>query len=105
MVMKSLKALSRSTKDAFWNVVHDCLVDLGAVPPAEARTLCTDRRAAVEFVPKHLRSNVYYHREPFEVASDLACAFHGPGNYHFPDCSDPAAASQYDVILKRHGLS
>ena len=103
--MKSLKRLSRGIKDAYWEVVLDCLVDLGGVPPLDARSLCNSRRASVEFVPRSLRSNIYYHREPFDVASDLARQHRGDANWHGPDPDDPQIAATYDGILARHGLS
>jgi hypothetical protein len=103
--MKILKRLTRSIKDAYWDAVQDCLVDLDGVPLPSARSLCSDRRASVEFVPRSLRSNIFYHREPFEVALDLARRHHGGTSWQGPNLDDPQVAAAYDAILARHGLS
>lgn len=103
--MKILKRLTRSTKDAYWEAVEDCVVEFGGVPAPDARQLCIDRRAGVEFVPKSLRSDVYYHREPFDVGLDLAQGFHAGGLRIRPCLSDPQVAARYQLILQQHGLA
>ena len=100
--MRSLKRLSLGTKDDFWAVVRDCLVDLFGVSSQVADSLSNDRRAAVEFVPKPLKSNVYYHREPFDVAADLAARTTTATS---PALSNPAVEAAYEAILTRHGLA
>src|SRR5438105_14228141 len=101
--MSHVKRLSRGTKDDYWGVVQDCLTDLFQVPPADAVALCNDRRAEVEFAPKGVRSNVFYHREPFDVAEGLA-ARRGV-RPTAPALSDPAVNQGYLKILARHGLA
>jgi hypothetical protein len=101
--MSHVKRLSRGTKDDYWGVVQDCLTDLFQVPPVDAAALCNDRRAEVEFAPKAVRSNVFYHREPFDVAENLA-ARRGVGA-GAPTLSDPAVSQGYQRLLARHGLA
>lgn len=103
--MKILRRLTRNIKDAYWEAVQDCLSDLAGIPASEALSLCNRRRASVEFVPGRLRSDIYYHREPFDVALDLARHHHGGSNWRGPDLADPHTAASYDAILARHGLS
>ena len=93
------------TKDAFWNVVADLLIDLFRIAGPVARQLTLDRRADVDLAPAHLRSDVFYHREPFDVASNLAVTFAGPRGPLTPTLDDPPSRLAYEQILHRHGLA
>ena len=90
-------------KDAFWLAVYDCLTDLFVIPGSVASTLCLDRRVLVDIAPHHLRSNIYYHREPFDIALDLAQSSPHGGKTS-PSLSEPSTLAAYEVILARHGL-
>lgn len=103
--MKIVGNLTRSTKDAFWDVVEDCLADIFQVPPAVASSACKDRRADVEFAPKSVKSNIYYHREPFDVANDIAIRLSPSRAGMTPTLDDPATGTKYEQILARHGLA
>ncbi len=91
-------------KVSFWEVVRECLTDLFSVPLTDAQSLSLDRRATVDLAPVGLRSNIYYQREPFDVARDL---FEGhpdrpPGTVAGLD--DPVIKAAYEPILLRHGF-
>jgi hypothetical protein len=99
------RPLDTVVKDAFWAAVRDCLVDVFSFPAADAQLLCQDRRSQVDLAPAQVRSNVFYHREPFDVALDLAgsqAAGRPPSS--FPALSDPQISAKYEAILGHHGL-
>jgi hypothetical protein len=103
--MKILNKLTSTMKDAYWDVVHDCLVEIHQFSPPDARALCHDRRSALEFAPQDMRSNIYYHREPFDVACELARLGPAATTCQGPLLSDSGTMSQYEAILSRHGLN
>jgi len=98
------RSLDTVVKDAFWDVVRDCLIDLFGVPTADASSLALDRRAGVDLAPAEVRSSIYYHREPFDVARDLADS--RPLGHSAPGMTlgDPPVRASYELILDRHGL-
>jgi hypothetical protein len=102
--MKAAGNLTRSTKDAFWDVVLDCLTDLFQVPPSLASLWCKDRRADVEFAPRDVKSNIFYHREPFDVAGDLAKRQPPISGSTTPSRDDPSIEARYLQIIARHGV-
>ncbi len=59
-------------KAAYWGVVRDCLVEFHDMPAAAARRKCEQRRRDVEARPNRLARDLYYHREAFDVACDIA---------------------------------
>ena len=66
---------STPLKDAFWNVVTDCLHDFHGVPCEEARRDAQRLRHRVEVAadaPAGYDPDLFYHAEPFHVAEDLA---------------------------------
>ncbi len=85
-------SLSLAAKDAFWQVVKDCLIDIHGLSPSEAQKRSRDLRAEIESPPQGLSSDIFYHAEPFDVACDLA------GN----QLDVLQYRSQYDLILDRH---
>lgn len=99
------RKLDRVVKDAYWDAVSECLVDLFGVPKQDAQDLSRDRRALVDLAPRHLRSDIFYHREPFDVASSLASSRLPTANRPSSTLVDPAIRGHYESILKRHGLA
>ena len=103
--MRTLAKLPATMKDAYWEVVHDCLVEFGGFSSVDAMRVATARRAAVEFAPPRLRSDIFYHQEPFDVAANLAESVRNPSAGAFPTLDDPQTNAAYATILRRHGLA
>lgn len=80
------------TKDAFWGVVEDCLVEIHKLAHVDAQARVSNLRNKVDQPPVGLSSEIIYHDEPFDVACDLA-------NKRL---SLPQHRNQYDAILQRH---
>ena len=99
------RVLDMVVKAAYWAAVRECLSALFGVPDATAARLCQYRRAGVDLAPAHLRSDIFYHREPFDVAADLAATL-PRSTWHStqPDIDEPAVRSAYEWILAQHGL-
>ncbi len=87
-----LLSLSPVMKDAFWEVVEDCLTDIHGLSRSEARRRSHVLRAEIESPPPGLSSDIFYHAEPFDVACDLAGNRLDIWQYR----------GQYDLILNRH---
>jgi hypothetical protein len=102
--MKVLSNLTRTVKDAYWDVVQECLTDIFQVPPPVASSVCKDRRADVEFAPKNVNSDIFYHREPFDVAEDLVKACLPAPAVKLPNLDDPSVEAKYNQILGQYGL-
>ena len=98
------RKLDRVVKDAYWVVVLDCLTDLFGIPAATATGLVNDRRAAVDLTPHRLGGDIFYHKEPFEVALDLAQSPASLATTRHVSIDDPSALAAYESILGRHGL-
>jgi hypothetical protein len=98
------RKLDRVVKDAYWAVVLDCLTDVFGVPAATAMGLVNDRRAAVDLAPQRLGGDIFYHKEPFEVARDLAQPPSILASRRDVSLDDPSATAAYESILGRHGL-
>jgi hypothetical protein len=81
-----------AAKNAFWDVVEDCLVNLHGLQPGDARQRAQDFRARIESPPTGMSSDIFYHNEPFDVACDLADNELDRAQYR----------AQYDSILGRH---
>ena len=87
-----------SLKEAYWAIVGDCLVQFHRYAPAAAHRAVLDLRTGVDAShyadapPPGYRSELFYHAEPFYVASDIAGR---------PlDLSRHRGA--YDSLLRRH---
>lgn len=76
-------SLDKKTKDQFWNIVEDCLVELYKVPRGEAHRRRQDLREKIEYTPdetmkkafgrrEDCMSDIFYHEEPLYVAEDIA---------------------------------
>ena len=63
--------LTKQDRDAFWNVVRDCLIDLLREQPREAVIAVNEYRAQID--AEDSTYDVFYHSEPF----DIACAIKG----------------------------
>lgn len=62
-------------KDAFWDIVADCLERFHAYEPSVARIAALDLRDVVEsprHPPESYEGDLFYHGEPFYVACDIA---------------------------------
>lgn len=84
--------LDPQAKDAFWNVVQDCLVEIHGLSLFEAIQKSRDLRTQIETTATRMSSEMIYHAEPFEVACDLAGKHLNLTSLH----------AQYEVILSRH---
>ena len=84
--------ITDSLKNAFWAAVADCLAEFHhrSRPKAVASTF--DLRMRLENPPEDVDSDLIYHSEPFEVASNLA----------EEDLDISKYRQQYDLILERH---
>jgi hypothetical protein len=75
--MKEL-TLDQRAKNAFWNVVEECLIEFHQLPRVTAHKKSKDLRARIESLPREMSSNIrediddIYHDEPFYVACDVA---------------------------------
>jgi len=63
--------IDRDAKDAFWAVVEDCLVDIHRLNRAAARKLWKNLRKRIESPADGDLTDLFYHHEPFDVASRL----------------------------------
>src|SRR5207249_1281345 len=59
-------------KEAFWDVVVDCLVEIHMIPQGRAGELAAELRKSIEAAPAGIMGDLLYHSEPFDVACDLA---------------------------------
>ncbi len=94
MINSTVFTIGKKAKDAFWNVVEDCLVEVHGLPRQDAHQRSMDLRTRIESpLPGiGISSEIFYHADPFDVACDIV------GNQldilqYFP---------QYDPILERH---
>ena len=84
--------IHRKSKDTFWTVVEQCLVQFHGLPEAEAREKARDLRRHIDEPPTGMSSEIFYHAEPFDVACDIA-----DSSLDFSTCREP-----YNLILKKH---
>ena len=68
----STSALDPGARNAYWEVVEDCLVEFHKRPRAKAVAETQDLRRQLEPPPKGIDGDVIYHDEPFYVACDIA---------------------------------
>lgn len=59
-------------KNAFWDVVIECLVQFHHWQLGKAREATIALSKGIEKPPLGLSSDIFYHSEPFDVACDLA---------------------------------
>lgn len=78
-------------RGAFWDVVEDCLVTFHHFSSEAARRHSGQARQRIDALGTS--GDLFYHSEPFHVASDIA------GN----ELAIAPHEEAYDVILKRHG--
>ncbi len=79
-------------KDAFWEVVEDCLVEIHGLSKPDAHKRSMDLRTRIESPPTGMSSDIFYHDEPFDVACDIVGRQLDLSQYR----------PQYDPILNRH---
>jgi hypothetical protein len=58
-------------KDAFWDVVEECLIEIHGLSQSEAHRRSADLRTRIESPPSGMSSDIFYHAEPFDVACDI----------------------------------
>lgn len=84
--------INSKSKDAFWDVVEDCLVEIHGLSKLRAHQRSQDLRTGIETPPAGMSSEIFYHAEPFDVACDIADIQLDLSQHR----------SQYDHILNRH---
>ena len=84
--------IAPKAKDAFWDVVEDCLVEIHGLAKPDAHKRSMDLRTKIESPPTGMSSEIFYHAEPFDVACDIAGSQLDLSQYRL----------QYDLILNRH---
>lgn len=71
-----MSGITQKSKDAFWAVVEDCLIEIHKLPPSRANQLCDELRRKIDSktIPQLQNPipDLFYHVEPFDVASDIA---------------------------------
>ncbi len=98
-------AIPKETKDLFWRIVEECLIEFHHVPQPEANAKSMDLRARIESPPEEIMKkafkdpgdymeDIFYHNEPFHVACDIA------GKEL--NLAKPEYSSLYDSILKKN---
>ncbi len=84
--------IALKAKDAFWEVVEDCLVEIHRLAKLDAHERSMDLRTRIESPPTGMSSDIFYHAEPFDVACDIAERQLDLSQYRL----------QYNHILNRH---
>jgi hypothetical protein len=64
--------IQKQDKNAFWNVVKDCLVEIYGLTPRDACVRSQKLRGSIEETPDRRYGSIFYHAEPLEVANDIA---------------------------------
>lgn len=64
--------LSLAARNAFWEVVEECLVEFHQLPRQDAMIKALEFRRKVESPPPDIDGDIVYHEEPFYVACQLA---------------------------------
>ena len=64
--------ISNDEKDAFWEIVAECLSRYYGVERANASGMASHLRERIE--PSGVSNEMVYHAEPLDIASDLAGA-------------------------------
>jgi hypothetical protein len=88
-----------STKDRFWLVVEDCLIQFHQVDVLGAIQRARSARQTAESTPADIVGDLIYHAEPFYIACDIA------GIDDIPEQERLLVKYQspYESILKKHG--
>ncbi len=89
----NLSQFDPHTRNEFWEVIRECLIELHGLPQFEALQRSHDLRQQIEAPPPGLNSDFFYHNEPFQVACDMVG--HQLDQAHY--------RPQYETILQRHG--
>jgi hypothetical protein len=84
--------IQKKTKDSFWEVVEDCLIEFHDFSKRNAQERSAKLREKIEHPPKGMSSDIFYHAEPFDVACDLAEKPLELSSYW----------AQYEELLNRH---
>lgn len=64
--------ISDKMKDAFWNVVVECLIQFHDFTRADAQERSRKLRKGLGRSPSGVSSDIFYHSEPYNVACDIA---------------------------------
>jgi hypothetical protein len=84
--------IDAKAKDAFWEVVEECLTAIHSLAKPEAHRRSLDLRIRIESAPSGMSSDIFYHAEPFDVACGIAGKQFDLSQYR----------GQYDSILQQH---
>ena len=84
--------IDSKTKDVFWEIINECLVEIHGLSQREAHKRSLDLRTRIESSQAGISSDIFYHAEPFDVACDIAGKQLDLSQYR----------PQYEPILNRH---
>ena len=87
--------IEQTYKDDYWSIVEDCLVVIHGLNRSEARKKCASLRKKMERTHKGATDDMFYHNEPFYMASDIADDELA--------VEDDVIRCKYDGILAAHG--
>jgi hypothetical protein len=91
--------INARAKDAFWQTVEDCLVEMHGLARPEAHERSWRLRNRLESPPSGVSPDLVYHDEPYDVAYDLAGYEAAPGDQARTRAAD---LDRYQAILRRH---
>jgi hypothetical protein len=84
--------IDTKAKDAFWEIVEECLTGIHGLAKPEAHRRSLDFRLRIESALSGMSSDIFYHAEPFDVACDIAGKQLDLSQYR----------GQYEPILQQH---
>jgi hypothetical protein len=90
--VEETEVIDMQAKNAFWAVVRDCLVEIYGFTETDACQKSACMRQDLENAPPGVDSDLLYHAEPLDIASDIAG--------RAPD--ERKARRPYEKILKKH---
>jgi hypothetical protein len=64
--------MTSDEKDAYWLVVRECLIEFHDLSKHEAQRRVGFFRRNIESVEPEIKSDIFYHNEPFDVAGYIA---------------------------------
>src|SRR4051812_8356997 len=91
--------LSPASRNAYWEVVEDCLVEFHQKPRPAAVAVAVATRRRLESPPAGLDGDLVYHDEPFYTACEIA----GLQDEREQDVLLKTNRMKYQSILSIHG--
>lgn len=89
----NLSLLDPHTRNEFWEVVKECLIEWHGLSQFDALQRSYDLRKQIETPPPGVISDLFYHNEPFQVACEMTGQQLDLAQYR----------TSYEAILQRHG--